>query len=104
MPTLLSLPMLVLLYSTLVGAFVIMIYLCFINWTPMRGNILDQGFFGVENFILLFTDVRFLQALLRTLFLLVVCGGLEFLIGLGLAVFLTSIPRLNKALTSIWMM
>ena len=104
LPTLLSLPMLVLLYTTLVAAFLMMIYLCFIDWTPMRGSMWDQPFFGVENFVMLFEDERFLAAVGRTVFFLVVCGGLEFIIGLALAMFLAGMPRLKKILTSIWMM
>jgi multiple sugar transport system permease protein len=96
--------MLVLLYTTLVAAFLMMIYLCFIDWTPMRGSMWDQPFFGVENFVMLFEDQRFLAAAARTVFFLVVCGGLEFIIGLALAMFLAGMPRLKKILTSIWMM
>jgi multiple sugar transport system permease protein len=96
--------MLVLLYTTLVAAFLMMIYLCFIDWTPMRGSMWDQPFFGVQNFVMLFEDQRFLAAAARTVFFLVVCGGLEFIIGLALAMFLAGMPRLKKILTSIWMM
>lgn len=96
--------MLVLLYATLVAAFVMMIYLCFIDWTPMRGKFWQQPFFGVGNFVALFTDHRFLLAVLRTLFFVAVCGGLEFVIGLAMAMFLLGMPRLKKILTSIWMM
>jgi multiple sugar transport system permease protein len=96
--------MLVLLYATLVAAFAMMIYLCFINWTPMRGPFWKQSFYGLGNFIRLFHDERFLAAVARSIFFLVVCGGLEFLIGLGLAMFLLRLPRLKKILTSIWMM
>jgi len=96
--------MLVLLYSTLVAAFAMMIYLCFIDWTPMRGPFWKQSFYGLGNFINLFQDERFLAAGARTIFFLIVCGGLEFFIGLGLAVILAGLPRLKKVLTSIWMM
>lgn len=103
-PTLLSLPMILLLYSTLVAAFVMMIYLSFIDWTPMRGPFWKQSFYGLGNFIELFTDGRFLAALGRSMFFVVVCGGLEFVIGLGLAIFLAGMPRLKKIFMSIWMM
>jgi multiple sugar transport system permease protein len=103
-PTLLSLPMLLLLYSTLVAAFVMMIYLAFLDWTPMRGAFWQQPFYGLGNFTTLFTDGRFLAALSRSIFFVIVCGGLEFLIGLGLAMFLAGMPRLKKIFTSIWMM
>jgi len=96
--------MLVLLYLTLVASFVLMIYLCFINWTPMIGNFWEQPFYGVGNFVTLFKDTRFLEACARTIFFVGVCGGLEFLLGLGLAMTLVGIPRLKKILTSIWMM
>jgi multiple sugar transport system permease protein len=62
------------------------IWLSLVSWQPTFGiGILHAKFIGLNNYIELFTDVRFLWAFLRTFIVTVVCVCAEFLIGLGLA-------------------
>jgi multiple sugar transport system permease protein len=65
----------------------ISIWLSFVDWQPTFGiPIYEAPFVGFENFIELFSDKRFIMALLRTFFVTGVAVSAEFLIGLGLAV------------------
>ena len=62
-------------------------YMSFTDWSPTRGSLFDAVFVGLENYWeLLVYDTRFVEAVVRTLFLTVVCLSLEFTLGLGLAV------------------
>ncbi len=62
-------------------------YMSFTDWSPTRGSLLDAAFVGLENYWeLLVYDTRFIEAVIRTLALTVVCLSLEFTLGLGLAV------------------
>jgi multiple sugar transport system permease protein len=71
----------------LVVPLVVAFYMSFTDWTPTRGSLLQARFVGLDNYReLLVYDTRFVEAVLRTLFLAVVCLSLEFLLGLALAV------------------
>jgi multiple sugar transport system permease protein len=66
---------------------VISIWLSFVEWQPTFGiPIFDATFVGLDNFVGLFTDKRFLMALFRTFLITGIAVTIEFLIGLGLAV------------------
>ncbi len=70
----------------LIGPLLLALVMSFTDWTPTRGSLWDAswiGFFNYED--LLVYDVRFVEAVVRTLLLSVVCLALEFTLGLGLA-------------------
>jgi len=71
----------------LVMPLLVALYMSFTDWSPTRGSLFDAGFVGFDNYAeLLVWDTRFLFAVLRTLLISVICLGLEFTFGLGLAV------------------
>jgi len=75
-----------LLFLLIIPSF-ISIWLSFVAWQPTFGiSIFNAPFVGFENFIELFTEKRFLMALLRTFLITAVAVSSQFLIGLGLAV------------------
>ncbi len=62
------------------------IWLSLVSWQPTFGiGILSAKFIGLNNYIELFTEGRFLRAFLRTFIITGVCVSAQFLIGLGLA-------------------
>lgn len=84
---LLTLPGSLISLLVLVVPLCVALYMSFTDWSPTGGGLWDAGFIGFENYAeLLVYDTRFLEAVLRTLFLAVICLGLEFSLGLGLAV------------------
>ncbi len=71
----------------LVVPLLVALALSFTTWSPTRGSLFDASFEGLFNYEeLLFYDTRFVEAVVRTLVLAVVCLSLEFVIGLGMAV------------------
>lgn len=92
---LLVLPMQLLLNFLLMPPFAIVIYLAFVNWQPIFGGWTEAPFVGVSNFIRLFSEPRFYEALGRTFVIAIVAVAFEFLLGLGLAV-LFSRPFLGR--------
>ena len=71
----------------LVLPLLVALYMSFTDWTPTRGSLFQASFVGFDNYSdLLIYDTRFLQAVLRTLLISVICLALEFSFGLGLAV------------------
>lgn len=71
----------------LVTPLIVALYMSFTDWSPTRSSLFDAAFVGFENYSeLLVHDTRFLYAVLRTLCIATVCLGLEFVLGLGLAV------------------
>lgn len=71
----------------LVVPLLVAFYMSFTDWSPTRGTLFDAQFIGFENYSeLLIYDTRFVEAVVRTLLLSVVCLALEFCLGLGLAV------------------
>ena len=75
-----------LLFLLIIPSF-ISIWLSFVAWQPTFGiSIFHAPFVGFENFIELFTEKRFIMALLRTFLIAGVAVSAQLLIGLGLAV------------------
>ncbi|WP_138468348.1 carbohydrate ABC transporter permease [Poseidonocella sp. HB161398] len=71
----------------LVLPLLVALYMSFTDWSPTRGSLWDARFAGLFNYEeLLVYDTRFVEAVIRTLFLAVTCLSLEFALGLGLAV------------------
>lgn len=71
----------------LVVPLVVALYMSFTDWSPTRGSLLSAEFIGLVNYEeLLIWDTRFIEAVVRTLALAVICLSLEFVLGLGLAV------------------
>jgi len=71
----------------LVLPLLVALYMSFTDWSPTRGSLWDARFSGLFNYEeLLVYDTRFIEAVVRTLFLSVICLSLEFMLGLGLAV------------------
>jgi multiple sugar transport system permease protein len=83
---LLVLPMQLLLNFLLLPPFAIVIYLAFVNWQPIFGRWTEAPFVGVNNFIRLFAEPRFYEALGRTFVIVIVAVAIEFMLGLALAV------------------
>jgi multiple sugar transport system permease protein len=71
----------------LVVPLLVAFYMSFTDWSPTRGDLSAAQFIGLFNYEeLLIYDTRFVEAVIRTLLLAVVCLSLEFILGLGLAV------------------
>ena len=63
------------------------LYMSFTDWSPTRGSLIEAEFVGLDNYLeLLVYDTRFVEAIVRTLLISLVCLSLEFSLGLGLAV------------------
>ena len=85
-PKKLVLPAQLISLIVLVIPLLVAFYMSFTDWSPTRGSLLSAQFIGLFNYEeLLIYDTRFIEAVVRTLVLSVVCLSLEFLIGLGLA-------------------
>ncbi len=73
--------------AVLVVPLLVALYMSFTDWTPTRGSLFNASFIGLDNYSdLLIYDSRFVEAVVRTILISVVCLALEFTIGLGLAV------------------
>lgn len=94
-------PMQLLLTFLLMPPFAIVIYLAFVHWQPILGSWTEAPFAGVSNFARLFTEPRFYEALGRTLVIVVLAVGLEFLFGLGLALLFSRQFRGKRIFTSV---
>jgi multiple sugar transport system permease protein len=68
----------------------ILIYLSLTAWTPLMGDWWKGPFIGLENYLTILQDRRFLLSLARTLFIAAVAVPIEFLGGLALAAFFAS--------------
>ena len=87
LPVLLITPVQVMMLLMLIVPLLFALYMSFTDWTPTSGALSDASFVGVMNYEeLLIDDSRFIEAVLRTLFLSATCLVLEFTFGLGLAV------------------
>ncbi len=83
----LALPGQVISLLVLVVPLLVAFYMSFTDWSPTRGSLLQARFVGFDNYAeLLVWDTRFIEAVVRTLLISVVCLSLEFVLGLGLAV------------------
>jgi len=94
-------PMQLLLTFLLMPPFAIVIYLAFVKWQPILGSWTEAPFAGIQNFAKLFTEPRFYEALARTLIIVVVAVGLEFLLGLALAMLFSKPFRGKRIFTSV---
>ncbi|MBW2024798.1 MAG: sugar ABC transporter permease [Deltaproteobacteria bacterium] len=91
----------ILLFLMIIPPF-ISIWLSLVAWQPTYGiSIFDAKFVGLRHYINLFTDVRFLHSLLLTFIVTAVCLGVEFLIGLGLALMVYRPMPLRKFFTLV---
>ncbi|HEY9214887.1 MAG TPA: sugar ABC transporter permease [Ancylobacter sp.] len=83
----LTLPGQVISLVVLVMPLMVAFYMSFTDWSPTGGSLLAARWIGFDNYKeLLVYDTRFLEAVVRTLLISVVCLSLEFVLGLGLAV------------------
>ncbi|WP_376791013.1 carbohydrate ABC transporter permease [Thermoflexus sp.] len=88
MGQLLILPMQLLIWFVLIIPMLIVIYLSLVSWQPIMGVDWWQApFAGLRNYAQALQDQRFLTALGRTIGLVLVAVGMEFLLGLALAIF-----------------
>lgn len=94
-------PMQLLLTFLLMPPFAIVIYLAFVRWQPILGSWTEAPFAGVSNFARLFTEPRFYEALGRTLVIVALAVGFEFLFGLGLALLFSRQFRGKRIFTSV---
>ncbi len=73
--------------AVLVVPLLVALVMSFTTWSPTRGSLFDASFEGLFNYEeLLIYDVRFIEAVVRTLAISVICLSLELTLGLGLAV------------------
>ncbi|GAB7079344.1 sugar ABC transporter permease [Megalodesulfovibrio paquesii] len=87
MVRLLTLPGTIVSMAVLVTPLLVALYMSFTDWSPTRSSFFDASFVGLDNYSeLIVYDTRFVYAVLRTLCISAVCLGLEFSLGLALAV------------------
>lgn len=83
----LALPSQIVSLLVLIAPLIVALYMSVTDWTPTRGSLLAASFVGFDNYAdLLIHDTRFIEAVVRTLLLAIVCISLELGLGLGLAV------------------
>lgn len=63
----------------------------------------EKAFIGIDNYIRMFTDLRFWQALGRTIIFVVLSVGISYLLGLMIAVFLNKVERGRNAYRIIFL-
>lgn len=95
-------PMQLLLWFLLIVPTLIVLYLSVVAWEPRMGvDWWEAPFTFLGNYAKIFTDTRFWAAVGRSAGIVVVAVTLEFLIGLGLALFfLRNIPA-KRLMTSV---
>ncbi len=100
--TLLITPMQLLLWFLLIIPTIIVIYLSLVAWEPRMGVDWWQAPFAfLRNYAQIFQDGRFWAAIGRSLGVVVAAGGLEFAVGLGLALlFMRDFPG-KRIVTSV---
>ncbi|GBC69593.1 Trehalose transport system permease protein SugA [archaeon HR01] len=82
--TLFILPIEVLLWGIVMAPFILAIYLSFTNWSPaVSANPLDAKWVGLDNYISILTNARYLGAVLRTT--IFALAGVLVQTGVGLA-------------------
>lgn len=83
-------PFFILFFLIVLFPFLLEMYLSYTPWHPRAGDWWTASFIGAQNYYKLFTkDTRFLLSLARTAFFVGVVVGIEFGIGLLLAVMFT---------------
>jgi multiple sugar transport system permease protein len=102
-PILFIIPVQLLLLLLLVFPFLLELYISFTEWQPTYGAWWDAEWAWGINFYYLVTDEpRFWEALLRTFAMSAIALGLEFLLGMGLALqFLKRFPGKKVAFTAL---
>ncbi len=101
---LMTLPGQIISILVLIVPLLVALYMSFTDWSPTRGSLLAASFVGFDNYAdLLIYDTRFVEAVVRTLLLSVVCLSLEFCLGLGLAVLFLREFRGKAALFSAFL-
>ena len=79
-------------------------YMSFTDWSPTHGSLFQATLVGLDNYAeLLVWDTRFVEAVVRTLLISVVCLSLEFTFGLGLAVLFLREFRGKSVLFSLFL-
>lgn len=63
----------------------------------------EKAFIGIDNYIRMFTDLRFWQALGRTIIFVVLSVGISYLLGLMIAVFFNKVERGRNAYRIIFL-
>lgn len=95
-------PLQLLLWFLLIVPTLIVLYLSLVNWQPIMGVDWWQAPWAwFRNYARVIHDVRFWEALLRTVAIVVVAVSLEFLLGLGLALLFGQDFPGKRVLTSI---
>ncbi|WP_200229724.1 ABC transporter permease subunit [Rubrivivax gelatinosus] len=104
MARLLTLPGQLVSLVVLVVPLLVALYMSFTDWSPTRGSLLSAPLVGLANYSdLLVHDTRFVEAVVRTLILSVICLSLEFVLGLALAVLFLREFRGKKLLFSAFL-
>ncbi len=84
--TLFIIPIQVLLWGIVMAPFILAIYLSFTNWSPaVSANPLDAKWLGLDNYVSILTNARYLGAVLRTTLLALSGVAIQVAVGLGLA-------------------
>lgn len=81
--------------------FIVAIYISFTDWTPITGDWWDASFIGTQNYFEILFDNIFINSVLRTLGIVIVCITIEFLLGLILALLFLEELVGKRILTSI---
>lgn len=84
--TLFIIPIQVLLWGIVMAPFILAIYLSFTNWSPaVSVNPLDAKWLGLDNYVSILTNARYLGAVLRTTLFALSGVAIQVAVGLGLA-------------------
>lgn len=94
---LLTLPISALVVFYLLAPTLLALYLSLTTWAPAV-PLLEGRFVGLDNYLRILSDTRFLGALWNSTVLTAVGLTLQFAIGLGLALLLVQMPRRGKGL------
>lgn len=80
-------PLQILMWLILIVPTLLVIYLSLVRWEPILGDWTRAPFNWFGNYAKVLTDPRFWETLSRTLVIVIVAVGLEFLLGFALALF-----------------
>jgi multiple sugar transport system permease protein len=105
--TYLTLPTQILLAFIVIFPLLMELYISFSSWTPLDGRnwlFAYRYWAGLDNYWELITNLRFWQAIGRTLLMMVICVPIELLLGLGLALLFAGEFRGKRLFYSIMLM
>lgn len=91
------------LFLFMLPAFLLLIYLSFVNWRLTRGEWWEAPFSPFENFTLVLSDPRFLSAVGNTVLYAFVAVPVEFLLGLTLALATLHIVRARSLFFAVFL-